>query len=59
MANPIPFNPDTMTVSHLKECADALSLAFQGIERGVDAENIVHQLEAARDYQLRKYKAAK
>jgi hypothetical protein len=58
VSNPIPFNPDTMTVSQLKECAETLRMAFDGIARGVDAENIVHNLEQARDYQLSKYQAA-
>lgn len=44
VTNPIPFNPDTMTISQAKQCAEVLSQAFSGIERGVDPVNIIHNL---------------
>jgi hypothetical protein len=34
MENPIPFNPETMTVKQLKECADALRIMFNMLNRG-------------------------
>lgn len=55
MANPIAFNPDTMTVSQLKECADALRTVFDCIARRVPAESIVHTLEQHRDLMTRKW----
>lgn len=58
--NPIPFNPDTMTISQAKECADTLSTLFTAIERGsTTPEGIVHMLEQAREQMLQKYGAAK
>lgn len=47
--NPIPFNPDTMTVSQLKECAEVLSRMFDGIAREVPADNMMFHLKQARD----------
>jgi len=58
--NPIPFNPDLMSVQQAKDCADTLSMAFASILRcGTDDEanalQIVHQLEEARRLMLAKY----
>jgi hypothetical protein len=47
--NPIAFNPDTMTVRQLKDCAELLRLLFDGIEREVDDDNIIHHLAIARE----------
>lgn len=57
MPNPIAFNPDTMTVSQLKEAAETLRTVFDGIERGVDAENIVHNLRQTRAGMLNRWGA--
>ena len=49
--NPIPFNPDTMTVSQLKWCADTLRMLFDGVERpDVDDSNVMHHLRQAREW---------
>lgn len=47
--NPIPFNPDGMTVRELKDCAELLFRLFDGLDRGVDAHNTVFHLDAARE----------
>lgn len=47
--NPIPFNPMGLTARQLVECADALSTAFDGIERGVLDANIIYNLCVSRD----------
>jgi hypothetical protein len=51
--NPIAFNPDTMSVSHVKECADQLRVLFDNIDQ--PPEDVVHSLKAARDNMLRRY----
>ena len=55
IGNPIAFNPDTMTVGQLKECAETLSQAFDSIDRGVDAENIMHNLKMAQAMMVQRY----
>lgn len=58
--NPIAFNPDTMTVSQLKHCAETLRMLFDGIERDdVDDTNIVFHLKQAREHMLKNWGAAK
>lgn len=53
--NPIAFNPDTMTVSALKYCADTLHTIFRAIDQENDPANIVAHLEDFRDQMLRRY----
>ena len=52
-SNPIPFNPELMTVKQLKRCAEALRALFDGLEREVDAANIIHHLRQWRDQMQR------
>jgi hypothetical protein len=51
--NPIPFNPEGLTIRQMKDAADTLSMIFEGIERvendGVPAENLIHNMKAWRD----------
>lgn len=56
--NPIPFNPDTMTVSQLKECADGLSMIFRTLD-GDGNVNTRGTVRAVRDDMLRKWGPAK
>ena len=53
--NPILFNPDGHTVRQLKDMADTLRAVFDGIDRGVDPENIVHNLRQAREQYLQSW----
>ena len=56
--NPIAFNPDTMTVSQLKECAETLRTLFHALPT-TPPEGIVGQLEYVQDKMLRKWGSAK
>lgn len=47
--DPIPFNPDGMTVRELKDCAELLHRTFDAIDREVDDHNIVYHIKEARD----------
>lgn len=55
MKNPIPFNPDTMTVSQLKECAEALSTVFDQMRRGVSETVIIGHLEQTREHMTKNW----
>lgn len=56
MANPAPFNPDTMTIRHVKECVEHLRHTFLQLERpDIDPAQIVHYLRQVRDQQLARY----
>ena len=61
--NPIAFNPDTMTVSQLKECAETLRRFYGNLDRvdagDVDTQNFFFHFRAARDDMLRKWGPAK
>lgn len=56
--NPIPFNPDTMTVSQLKWCADTLHQLFDGVARD-DApdDRLLAYLRQAREWALQNWSA--
>lgn len=56
--NPIPFNPDTMTINQAKECVETLRTAFDQINRGVDPDTLFHSLDGAMAQMIRKYGAA-
>lgn len=47
--DPIPFNPNGMTVQELKDCAELLYRTFGAIDREVDDHNIVYHLKVARE----------
>lgn len=51
--NPVAFNPDTMTVSHLKACADTLRNLFSNLDGS--AEDVKASLESSRDFMLKKF----
>lgn len=53
--NPIAFNPDTMTVSQLKFCAETLRSAFDQIDRGANEDTIVYYLGQARNQMLKQW----
>lgn len=54
--NPIAFNPDTMTVAQLKECATTLRTLFENIDRTVDTpEDVAHFVLNARDHMNKKW----
>lgn len=53
--NPIAFNPDTMTVSQLKECAETLSTLIHSVNRGNPPEDIVLYIAQARDHMNKKW----
>jgi len=52
-ANPIPFNPETLTVRQMKDAVEALGMIFSGIERvragEVDIPNFLFHIEQQRD----------
>ena len=52
--NPIPFNPETMTVKELKECAETLRTLFQALPT-TPPEGIVGHLTQVRDEMLRRW----
>lgn len=54
-SNPIAFNPDTMTVSQLKECADTLRTLFHALPT-TPPEGIVGHLEQVRDSMVKRWK---
>jgi len=60
MTNPIPFNPDYMTVKQLKECAELLSLLFTLLDRPEEGRDdlIIGNLEYARTDLARKWGTA-
>lgn len=50
--NPIPFNPDTMTISQIKDCAEALSQLYDALDRGLDEtdpNNVLFHMKRGRD----------
>jgi hypothetical protein len=51
--NPIPFNPEMLTIRQSKEALDALHLIFAGIARvdagEVDASNLLFHIRQQRD----------
>lgn len=53
--NPIAFNPDTMTVSQLKECADTLRTLFTMLDNEHHPMNVIGQLETVREQMLDRY----
>lgn len=55
MSNPIPFNPDLMTVKQLKECAYMLAQTFEALNRGIDHENIIFHLENGQKRMLKEW----
>lgn len=56
MSNPVPFNPDTMTLRHAKDCVEALRHTFDQLDReDVGSAEIVHYLRQVRDQQLRRF----
>lgn len=51
-ANPIPFNPETLTISQAKECVYTLKMVFDALDRDVaetDPHNLIHNMRAWRD----------
>lgn len=55
LPNPIAFNPDTMTVSQLKECAETLRTLFQAMDHDNPPENITGQLEYVRERMIQRW----
>jgi hypothetical protein len=49
--NPVAFNPDTMTVSQLKQIADFAHILFGNLDENIenDPEQIAHFVKGARD----------
>jgi hypothetical protein len=50
--NPIPFNPDTLTISQAKQCVEALSQLYDALDRGLhetDPNNVLFHMEQGRD----------
>lgn len=55
-ANPIPFNPDGMTVRQLRHIAETMRTLFDGNARpDVDPSNVLFHLEQAREWMLREW----
>lgn len=54
-ANPIAFNPDTMTVSQVKKCAETLRAMFDLIDRDASPDDIAVYLKQSRDYFVRHF----
>ncbi|ARK07517.1 hypothetical protein LAV_00142 [Sphingobium phage Lacusarx] len=54
--NPIPFNPDTMTISQMKLCAESLRTIFHAMPT-TTPEGIVGHLEHLQDTMLKRYGA--
>jgi ribosomal protein L7/L12 len=50
--NPIPFNPESLTLAQAKHYAESLRTVFELIERNVEAEQIKTYLEQVRDQML-------
>ena len=56
MTNPIAFNPETMTVSQVKQCAETLRSMFDLLENGASEDTIVGYLAQSRDYLTRAWR---
>jgi hypothetical protein len=49
--NPVAFNPDTMTVSQLKQVADFARTLFENLDRNMEnePEQTLHYIQGVRD----------
>jgi hypothetical protein len=56
--NPIAFNPDTMTVSQVKQAVVTLRTLFDQLENGASAEDIANFLAQSRDYLAKVWRTA-
>lgn len=53
--NPIPFNPDTMTLSQIKEAAETLSMIFRMVGGSYEPEMIVENIKGYQEALSRKW----
>jgi hypothetical protein len=57
MTNPIPFNPETMTVSQVTQCAITLRTMFDLIDRDASDADIANYVKQTREYLLARWGA--
>jgi hypothetical protein len=57
--NPIPFNPETLTIRQIKDAAETLRFVFEGLARldagEVEASNFLFHLRQQRDSLARQW----